>query len=224
MSYADRETTGSRIVAIVFVAIIVAGFGYAFVTGLAVDFARKAAEKLNAFDVAPPPPPPPPDKPPPPPPDQPNLPPPPTVPTQFPPPPNVTPVYSAPPAPPAPPTQAPPAPPAPVAAPPAPPPPPAVAVPGGPRGNPGSWFTDDDFPPDAKRAGASGRVAVSLSIDTGGRVVGCNVTASSGNGSLDATTCRLAQRRGRFNVKKDTAGNAMAYTWPISTRWVLRDE
>jgi protein TonB len=65
MSYADRDTTGSRIVAIIIVSLIVAGFGYAFVTGLAVDFAKKAAEKLNAFDVAPPPPPPPPDKPPP---------------------------------------------------------------------------------------------------------------------------------------------------------------
>ena len=67
MAYADRDTTGSRIVAIIIVSLIVAGFGYAFVTGLAVDFAKKAAEKLNAFDVAPPPPPPPPDKPPPPP-------------------------------------------------------------------------------------------------------------------------------------------------------------
>jgi protein TonB len=222
MAYADRDTSGSRIVAIILCSVIVAAFGYAFVTGLASSIAKKVSEKLNTFDVAPPPPPPPPDKPPPPPPDQPNLPPPPTAP----------PVFNSPvPAPnnsfvaqpPAPPTLAPPAPPAPVVQP-APPAPPAIAVPGGPRGNPGSWFSDDDFPAGAKRAGASGRVAVSLSIDTAGKVVGCRVTASSGNGDLDDTTCRLAQRRGRFNVKKDVAGNALPYTWPISTRWVLREE
>jgi len=186
MSYADRDTTGSRIVAIIIVSLIVAGFGYAFVTGLAVDFAKKAAEKLNAFDVAPPPPPPPPDKPPPP-----VTPPAPVVPPQ----------------------------------PPAPPAPKPVAVKGGPRGNPGSWFTDDDYPADAKRAGASGRVSVLLSIDTSGKVAGCRVTASSGNSSLDDATCRLAQRRGRFTVQKDTEGNAQPYSYTLpGIRWTLKDE
>ncbi|MDB5680360.1 MAG: energy transducer TonB, partial [Sphingomonas bacterium] len=71
MAYADRDTSGSRIVAIIVCSLIVAAFGYAFVTGLASSVAKKVAEKLNTFDVAPPPPPPPPDKPPPPPPDQP---------------------------------------------------------------------------------------------------------------------------------------------------------
>lgn len=226
MSYADRDTTGSRIVAIIIVSLIVAGFGYAFVTGLAVDFAKKAAEKLNAFDVAPPPPPPPPDKPPPPPPDQPNLPPPPTQ-VVIPPitPPVPSPVNIATtnvPQPPPPVT-----PPAPVVPPqpPAPPAPRPVAVKGGPKGNPGGWFTDDDYPADAKRAGASGRVSVLLNIDTSGKVAGCRVTASSGNSSLDDATCRLAQRRGRFIVQKDTEGNAQPYSWTLpGIRWTLKDE
>jgi protein TonB len=70
-------------------------------------------------------------------------------------------------------------PPAPVVPPqpPAPPAPKPVAVKGGPKGNPGGWFTDDDYPADAKRAGASGRVSVLLSIDTSGKVAGCRVTA-----------------------------------------------
>jgi protein TonB len=213
MSYADRDTTGSRIVAIIIVSLIVAGFGYAFVTGLAVDFAKKAAEKLNAFDVAPPPPPPPPDKPPPPPPDQPNLPPPPTQ-VVIPPitPPVPSPVNIA--------TTNVPQP-----QPPAPPAPKPVAVKGGPKGNPGGWFTDDDYPADAKRAGASGRVSVLLSIDTSGKVAGCRVTASSGNSSLDDATCRLAQRRGRFIVQKDTEGNAQPYSYTLpGIRWTLKDE
>ncbi len=226
MAYADRDTTGSRVTAIVVVSVLVALFGWAFVTGLAVDFGKKIAEKLNAFDVAPPPPPPPPDKPPPPPPDQPNLPPPPTVPTAFPPPVPTTTNFATPPAPPAPMTPAPPAPPAPVAAPPAPvpPPPPSLAVKGSPKGSPSSWFTNDDYPADARRAQAAGRVAVMLSVDASGRVADCRVTASSGNASLDAQTCNLAKRRGRFNPAKDSAGNAMGFSFPLSTRWQLEDQ
>lgn len=221
MAYADRDTSGTRIVAIVICSLIVAAFGYAFVTGLASSVAKKISEKLNTFDVAPPPPPPPPDKPPPPPPDQPNLPPPPTAPPVV----NLNipnPPLSFPPQPPQPPTMAPPMPPAPTQ-PPAPPAPKAIGVKGGPKGNPGGWFTDEDFPAAAKRANASGRVAVSLNIDTAGRVSGCRVTASSGNSDLDNTTCSLATRRGRFIVQKDSDGTPQAYTYPISTRWVLKD-
>lgn len=223
MSYADRETTGSRVTAIVTVSILVALFGWAFVSGLAVDSTKKILEKLNAFDVAPPPPPPPPDKPPPPPPDQPNLPPPPTVPTAFPPPVPVAPVYSTPPSPPAPPTMAPPSPPAPVVAPPSPPPPPSQASAAKPKGSPAGWFTNDDYPADARRAQAAGRVAVRLSIDATGRVADCQVTASSGNGSLDAQTCNLAKRRGRFTPAKDAAGNGIPGSYVLSTRWQLEE-
>ena len=77
MSYADRNTSGSRVIAIILVAIIVAGMGYAFVTGLAYQYIKKQAEKLNTFDVEEPPPPPEEVPPPPPPPDTP-VPPPPT--------------------------------------------------------------------------------------------------------------------------------------------------
>ncbi|HEX7692869.1 MAG TPA: energy transducer TonB, partial [Sphingomonas sp.] len=108
---------------------------------------------------------------------------------------------------------------------PAPPAPKPVAVRGAPRGNPGNWFTDDDYPADAKRAGAQGRVSVVLSIDTSGKVTGCRVTAGSGNSSLDETTCRLAQRRGRFTVQKDSDGNAQPYSYSLpGIRWTLKDE
>ena len=77
MAYADQKMSGSKVVAIVIVALIHAVIGYAFVTGLAYQYVKKVSEKLNTFDVEEPPPPPP-DEPPPPPPDIP-LPPPPVV-------------------------------------------------------------------------------------------------------------------------------------------------
>lgn len=56
MSYADQRMSGSKVVAIVIVALIHAVIGYAFVTGLAYQYVKKAAEKLNTFDVEEPPP------------------------------------------------------------------------------------------------------------------------------------------------------------------------
>ena len=47
MAYADRKMSGSRVVALVIVALIHALIGYAFVTGLAYQYVKKAAENLD---------------------------------------------------------------------------------------------------------------------------------------------------------------------------------
>ena len=221
MSYADRDTTGSRTVAIFIVAIILAGVGYVFVTGLAVDFAKKVNTKLNVFDVAPPPPPPPPEDPPPPPPDSPLPPPPvvsppPIVQTPTPPPPisvqaTPPPVYQPTV------TAPPPAPPSPAPA----PAPPRVSQAAGLKGNPGQFFGTDNYPPAAIRAGAQGRVIARLSVGTDGRVTDCSVSSSSGNDDLDSTTCRIAKSRVRFSPAKDDSGNPIASTYTLPVRWVL---
>ena len=222
MAYADRNVGGSRIVAIIFVAIIVAGMGYAFVTGLAYQYIKKQAEKLNTFDVQEPPPPPEEVPPPPPPPDTP-VPPPPTqivtppamvpVPTQAPPIPT-TPII------PPPPPITPPAPPAPVA-PPAPPPPPRVAKKATPRGSPQSWVTNDDYPSAALRAEEQGTVGFRLEIGANGRVTDCTVTSSSGSSTLDSTACSLLKRRARFNPAEDPNGTKIPSAWNSRFRWEL---
>ena len=222
MAYADRDTTGTRTVAIFIVAIILAGVGYAFVTGLAVDFAKKVNKNLNVFDVAPPPPPPPPEEPPPPPPDQqlqppPVVSPPPIVQTNTPPPviintvPNPPPVYI-------------PTPTAPPPAPPAPAPAPRVSQAAGLKGNPAGFFGPDAYPPAAQRAGAQGRVVARLTVGTDGRVSDCNVTSSSGNSDLDSTTCRIARSRVRFTPARDDSGNPITSSYTLPVRWVLPQE
>lgn len=206
-------------VAIFVVCLIVAGVGYAFVTGLAVDFAKKVNKNLNVFDVAPPPPPPPPEEPPPPPPEQ-NLPPPPVVSpppivqTNNPPPviintvPTPPPVYI-------------PTPTAPPPSPPAPAPAPRVSQRAGLKGDVSRFFSADSYPPAAQRAGAQGRVVAALQVGADGRVVGCNVSSSSGNSDLDETTCRIARSRVRFTPARDDSGNAIASNYTLPVRWVL---
>lgn len=207
MAYADQKMSGGKVVAIVIVALIHAALGYAFVTGLAYQYVKKAQEKLNTFDVEEPPPPPP-DEPPPPPPDQPMTPPPvvsppPIVQNPNPPPVVINTVPTPPPVYIPTPVAAPPAPPAPA------PGPPKVAVPVSPRGNQGDWFPQDSYPPAARRAEAEGRVSVRVTVGPNGRVTACSVTSSSGNADLDSTTCRLAQRNGKFNPAKDASGTAI---------------
>ncbi len=220
MAYADRNVSGSRIVAIVLVTLIVFGMGYGFVTGLAYQYIKKKAEDLNVFDV-PPPPPPPPDVPPPPPPPDSQVPPPPTqsyVPPAIVPAPsqNVVPPQPMPPPPPV----IPPAPPAPVA----PPPPPPRPVPLTPRGSPQSWVTNEDYPPSALRANQEGTTRYRLTIDNTGRVTDCQVTASSGVSTLDSAVCSLLRRRARFNTGKDSAGNATGGFFQGSFKWVVPKE
>ena len=206
MAYADRSTGSSRVVSIVIVSVIVALFAWGFVNGLTFKYIKKVTEKLNTFDVVEPPPPPP-DKPPPPPPEQPQLQtppvvsPPPLVRVQAPPPPvqqqaeipkfvPVTPLAATPAT-------------VPVAAPVA----PTVSKAAGPKGDPSSWVTTDDYPSDALNAGAQGTTKIKWEINTSGRVENCVVVASSGNSSLDRAACSNVTRRGRYTPAQDQNGN-----------------
>ncbi len=220
MAYADQEMSTSKVVSIGVVALLHIGLGYALVTGLAYDAAQKVFEDLKTFDVQPDEP----EKPkePPPPPEKLDIPPPPKV--TIPPPVNVTPVISTN-------TQtaaitpsAPPAPPPPPPAPPPPPPPPAPAqkaVRATPRGAPGSWATTDDYPSSAIRAEESGSTGFKLEVGPDGRATSCSVTSSSGSSTLDEATCRLVQRRAKFNPAKDTSGAAVSDTYTGRIKWVL---
>jgi periplasmic protein TonB len=201
MAYADQPTLSTRkIVSIALVVLLHALVGYAFITGLAYNVIKKAAQDLKVVDVKDQPPPPE-QKPPPPPPEQ-KFEPPPIV---APPPIVQTPVSIAPPivTAPAPPVITPQAPPAPP-----PPPAPVVSQAAAPRGNPGQFFGPDAYPPAALRAEAQGRVVARLTIGADGRVTDCSVTTSSGNSDLDEATCRISLRRVRFTPAKDQSGAA----------------
>jgi protein TonB len=218
MSYAQRkEISGNRTMAIILVAVIQLGLGYAIVTGLAYNVVKKTIQDLKTFNVEEQPPPP--EPPPPPPKDMPDVPPPPISPPAIvqtvAPPPQITTVVS-------------PVIPQVVPAPPAPPPPPPPrktqsAQPA--RGDVRSVFSNDDYPPSAIAAGASGTAQARLTIGPDGRVTGCDLIRSTGNGSLDSATCNILRRRVKFTPARDSEGNPQAdtYTTPPIT-WVLPPE
>jgi protein TonB len=69
-----------------------------------------------------------------------------------------------------------------------------------------------DYPRAAKRVGAAGTVLVRYTVGTDGRPSGCTVTQSSGNEDLDQVTCRLIERRFRYEPARDARGNPVPDT------------
>ncbi|MBP2277179.1 MULTISPECIES: energy transducer TonB [Sphingomonas] len=68
----------------------------------------------------------------------------------------------------------------------------------------------EDYPPEAKRRGVSGRVTAQLKIDATGKLISCNIVASSGSSDLDEGTCQFLRKRGRFLAGRDADGTPVA--------------
>jgi protein TonB len=204
--------SGNKIIAIIIVALIHVGIGYALITGLAYSAAKKLVERVTTVDIEEPPPE---EEPPPPPPDE-IAPPPPVAP---PPPINVS--VAPPPIQ----TVTTPPPPAPVftraAPPPAPPPPPSQARGATPDGQ-GRWAAriQENYPARAIRDETEGTVGVRVTIGPNGRVTACSVTSSSGSSVLDEAACDGMTRYARYNPALDDAGNPT--TGSASTRIVYQ--
>jgi protein TonB len=85
----------------------------------------------------------------------------------------------------------------------------------------GAFYNDTDYPTDAMRKEQQGSVRVSYTIGTDGRVSNCLVVGSSGSASLDSTTCRILQKRFKFEPAKDASGTPLAETRTQSVTWEL---
>ncbi|MEL0210673.1 MAG: TonB family protein [Novosphingobium sp.] len=67
-----------------------------------------------------------------------------------------------------------------------------------PKGAPGSWVSDRDYPTAVIREERQGVTRFALRIGPDGRVTSCEVTGSSGSADLDAATCAKVSARARF--------------------------
>jgi protein TonB len=213
MAYADQKMSGNKVTALIIVALIHVLVGYALVTGLAYEAAKKVIQKVTTVDIKeevkkeePPPPPKKADLPPPPPivapPPKISLAPPPPISVVNTPPPPAPPILIAPP---------------PVSAPPPPSAPPKSATP---RGNPGSWATTNDYPSRALREEREGTTTFRVSVGPDGRVTDCQVTGSSGHADLDQATCDNVRRRARFNPAMEN-GQPTTGSYSNRVRWVI---
>lgn len=210
MAYADQSMSGNRVTALIIVALIHVFLGYALVTGLAYEAAKKVIKRVTTVDieeeVKKEEPPPPPKK-------VENIPPPVAPPVRInvsTAPPKIETVAVAPP--PAPIVLAPPAP--------APPPPKGPSSSAQPKGNPGSWATTNDYPSRALREERSGTTGFRVTVGADGRVIDCQVTSSSGHADLDQATCANVTRRARFKPAMQD-GAAVQGSYSNRVRWVI---
>jgi TonB family protein len=87
-----------------------------------------------------------------------------------------------------------------------------------PIGNPGEWFTDNDYPPAAAQRHAQGHALIVLTIDTDGRVKGCRIVATTGDPDLDRGTCDNARAHARYVHK--SGGDRFSV---LGVHWALPD-
>jgi protein TonB len=215
MAYANQGMSRNRAVALGLVALLHVGLGYAFITGLALKAVKAIVQPLETVNVKEDVPPP--AEPPPPPPKDIEIPP-------FVPPPEVSVAQEAAPTittqttvpQPQPPVFTPPAPPAPPAAAPT-----VAPTPATPKGR-GNGISEDDYPDASRRAEEQGVTRVQYTVSPDGRATGCTVIASSGFPRLDDATCKIIERRFRFNpATRDGKPVTETKTQPV--RWQLKD-
>ena len=111
----------------------------------------------------------------------------------------------------------------PVAKPPAPPAPTATFDPvsAKPRNDPGAWLSDRDYRSSWVRREYTGVAGFRLDIAASGKVTGCRITSSTGHSELDEATCKLIERRARFEPARGPNGEPVAGSFSSSVRWQL---
>ncbi len=82
-------------------------------------------------------------------------------------------------------------------------------------------FLFKHYPARALALGEQGRVGFRVTLDNEGSVTSCDVTKSSGFGSLDSETCDLIVRYARFKAARDKSGRAFAATTEGFVNWQL---
>jgi len=90
-----------------------------------------------------------------------------------------------------------------------------------PKGNPGDWVTEDDYPMVALRDDIEGTVGFVLAIAPDGRPTSCKVESSSYSEALDTHTCKLLTERARFHPATDPEGRPVEGRYRSTVRWVI---
>lgn len=90
-----------------------------------------------------------------------------------------------------------------------------------PRNDPGGWVTNADYRSDWIRRELTGTARFRLDIAASGKVTGCTITRSTGHEALDEATCRLVQRRARFQPARGSDGEPVAGSYSSAVLWQL---
>lgn len=79
---------------------------------------------------------------------------------------------------------------------------------------------DSDYPRAAGENGIGKTIVLQFDVETNGRVSGCKVLESSGSAILDDATCRLVEKRYRYEPSRDAQGTAVPSAVVESHVWL----
>jgi hypothetical protein len=86
----------------------------------------------------------------------------------------------------------------------------------------GHAVSNEDYPGQALREGASGVTSMMMMIDETGTMKDCMVVETSGIATLDALSCGLLQERaGKFHPALDAAGKPVKSVYKTNFRWII---
>ena len=94
-------------------------------------------------------------------------------------------------------------------------------VPAKPRNDPGAWLRDSDYRPTWIRREYMGVAKFRLDIAATGQVTGCRILGSTGHSELDDATCKLVERRAKFEPARGKTGEPVASSYVSSVRWQI---
>jgi periplasmic protein TonB len=90
-----------------------------------------------------------------------------------------------------------------------------------PIGSASAWIMGSDYPSRALRDEREGTTSYILTIAPDGKVIGCQVTRSSGHADLDAATCDNVRRRARLTPATDASGRPTSGSYSNKVRWSI---
>jgi protein TonB len=90
-----------------------------------------------------------------------------------------------------------------------------------PVGNPGDWVGPSDYPSEALRNGTEGDTAVRVAVAADGTVTDCTIAKSSGDISLDDSSCRAIRANARFSPALDGDRHPVAGEWSTVIHWEI---
>lgn len=90
-----------------------------------------------------------------------------------------------------------------------------------PKGDIDALIGDEDYPSYLIEKGIEGVSSFRLTVDTSGRALHCSITGSSGSSDLDDITCKLMQKRARFDPATDREGKPILASYSHKKIWKL---
>ena len=103
--------------------------------------------------------------------------------------------------------------------------PPAAFDPVGakPKNSPGGWITDSDYRTSWINREMTGIAGFKVTVGTDGRGENCAITQSTGHTALDEATCRLIERRARFEPARNAQGEKVRGSFANKVAWRIPD-